>query len=69
MALLGLQSVSEALNVLKNASKNIVGQIIILYSDYSETVFKPKPIINLSPVSELVLQVTSEMRNREIFGK
>ena len=43
------------MRVLGNAAKNIVGQIIVLYSDYSETVFKAKPIVTLTNLTEMFM--------------
>ncbi len=45
----------RAIKILSNSSKNIVGQIIVLYSDYSETVFKAKPIVTLTKLTETFL--------------
>lgn len=49
-----------AIQILDYTSKNIVGQNILLYSDYSQIPYKPKPILPLSIVSEYVLDILAQ---------
>jgi len=47
-----LSSALLSLEIVAKLSKNVIGQTILLYTEYSQTVYKPSPILSYHALLE-----------------